>query len=81
MHKNLVHTVNNISMFNIHYLTCTCLSYCIDGDYDPYQEQIDFVPPIDQIEERMRKVEGSQAAIEYQLTKIESNTTRCISDI
>ena len=39
------------------------------------------MPPIDQIEERMRKVEGSQAAIEYQSTKIESNMTRCISDI
>ena len=39
------------------------------------------MPPIDQIEERMRKVEGSQAAIEYRLTKIESNMTRCISDI
>ena len=68
MCKNLVHTVNKNSMFNIHYLTCTCSSYCIDGDYDPYQEQNDFVPPIDQIEERMRKVEDSQAAIEYRVT-------------
>ena len=61
MHNSLIKT----ACLNIHYLTCTCSSHCLDGDYDSYQEQNDFVPPIDQIEERMRKVEGSQAAIEY----------------